>query len=415
MDRFQIIVAITVLALAAVQLGSRYIIKKAPKTLNKDGFNTKALTSLPRYYGYCIGIWSLVPAILLLVVISFFDSSVIQINLFGLNQYVAPIAGLSIIFMFSCLFFLKAEFNAREHFEKWIRRIFILCTIISVSITSLIFVSVFYEAMKFFDKVNFFSFLFGLEWSPQTALRSDQAGSSGSFGFIPVFLGTLLITTIAMCVAIPVGLMSAIFLSEYSSKKFRTTVKPILEVLAGVPTVVYGYFAAITMGPLLRDALEVFNISIASESALAAGLVMGIMIIPFVMSLSDDVMNAVPNSLREGSLALGSTKSETIKKVVIPAALPGIMGACILAISRAIGETMIVVMAAGLIATLTFNPFDSVTTVTAQIVKLLVGDQEFDSAKTLAAFALSLTLFVITLLLNFVAIVIVKKYREKYD
>jgi phosphate transport system permease protein len=331
------------------------------------------------------------------------------------GKYLLPFIILMTLSSALYLFVLKPKFNAREHFESWVKKLFYLCLIISVSTTLLIFFSVLFESIKFFGKVNFFDFLFGLEWSPQTAMRADQVGSSGKFGIIPVFLGTLLITLISMAVAIPLGLLSAIYITEYAKPRTRNIIKPLLEILAGIPTVVYGYFAAITMGPLIREIFAYFGLEVASESAIAAGFVMGIMIIPFIMSLSDDVMTAVPRSLREASLGLGATKSETIKKVVIPAALPGIMGACLLAVSRAIGETMIVVMAAGLIAVLTINPFDSVTTVTAQIVRLLVGDQEFDSAKTLAAFGLSLTLFIITLFLNFAALIIVKKYREKYE
>jgi phosphate transport system permease protein len=258
-------------------------------------------------------------------------------------------------------------------------------------------------------------FLFGLRWSPQEALRADQVGSSGSFGAIPVFTGTLLITAIAMFVAAPVGLFAAIYLSEYASSRVRSWVKPIMEVLAGVPTVVYGFFAALTVAPIVRDLGLSVGLDTASESALAAGLVMGVMIIPYVSSLSDDVINAVPQSLRDGAYGLGATRSEAIRNVVIPAALPGIVGALLLGVSRAIGETMIVVMAAGLTAKLTANPLDNVTTVTVQIVTLLVGDQEFDSAKTLSAFALGLVLFVVTLGLNIIALRVVQKYREKYD
>jgi phosphate transport system permease protein len=218
-----------------------------------------------------------------------------------------------------------------------------------------------------------------------------------------------------MAVAVPIGLFSAIYLSDYAPKRIRGTVKPLLEILAGVPTVVYGFFAALTVAPFIRDTFGGFGFSVSSESALAAGVVMGIMIIPFVSSLSDDVMNAVPQTLRDGAYAMGATQSETIKQVVFPAALPGIVGAILLAISRAIGETMIVVMAAGLAANLTANPFEAVTTVTVQIVTLLTGDQEFDSAKTLAAFALGITLFAVTLALNIVALNIVRKYREKYE
>jgi phosphate transport system permease protein len=225
----------------------------------------------------------------------------------------------------------------------------------------------------------------------------------------------MMITLIAMLVAVPIGLMSAIYLSEYAPKKFRAFAKPMLEVLAGVPTVVYGFFAALVVAPMLHDGGSLIGLSVSSESALAAGLVMGIMIIPFVSSLSDDVINAVPQAMRDGAYGLGSTQSETVRQIILPAALPGIVGGVLLAVSRAIGETMIVVMAAGLSANLTANPLEAVTTVTVQIVTLLVGDQEFDSAKTLAAFALGLTLFVVTLFLNVLALHIVRKYREQYE
>ena len=232
---------------------------------------------------------------------------------------------------------------------------------------------------------------------------------------MPIFAGTALISAIAMFVAVPIGLMTAIYLAEYANSKFRSIAKPLLEILAGIPTVVYGFFAALTVAPLLRESGGILGLSVSSESALAAGAVMGIMIIPFISSLSDDVITAVPQSMREGSLGLGATHSETIIRVILPAALPGIVGSVLLAVSRAIGETMIVVMAAGLAANLTANPFEAVTTVTVQIVTLLVGDQEFDSAKTLAAFALGLVLFVVTLFLNILALRVVQKYREKYD
>jgi phosphate transport system permease protein len=258
-------------------------------------------------------------------------------------------------------------------------------------------------------------FLFGLNWSPQISIRADQVGSSGSFGAVPLFTGTLLITLIAMVVAVPIGLMTAIYLAEYSSSRVRAVAKPLLEILAGIPTVVYGFFAALTVAPWIRRAGESAGLEVASESALAAGLVMGIMIIPLVSSLADDAIHAVPAAMRDGALGLGSTRSETMKRVILPAALPGIVGGILLAVSRAIGETMIVVMAAGLAANLTANPFEAVTTVTVQIVTLLVGDQEFDSAKTLAAFALGLVLFVVTLCLNIIGLHVVRKYREQYE
>jgi phosphate transport system permease protein len=305
--------------------------------------------------------------------------------------------------------------RARPVVETVLRVLFAGCSLIAILATIGIVLSLVFEAALFFERVPVGEFLFGLQWSPQTAIRADQVGSSGAFGAVPVFAGTLLITAIAMAVAVPVGLFSAVYMSEYASERARALLKPMLEILAGVPTVVYGFFAALSVGPLIRSLGERLGIGVASESALAAGLVMGVMIIPFVSSLSDDVIAAVPRSLREGSLGLGATRSETIRRVVLPAALPGIVGAVLLAVSRAVGETMIVVMAAGLAANLTLNPFAAVTTVTVQIVTLLVGDQEFDSAKTLAAFALGLVLFLVTLALNVVALHVVRRYREQYD
>ena len=306
-------------------------------------------------------------------------------------------------------------FRARNHVEQAGMWFLIACASVAILTTVGIVLSVLFESLLFFRKVPVTDFLFGLDWSPQTAMRADQAGASGSFGMVPLFTGTLLISAIALLVAVPLGLMSALYLSEYAPPRVRTWGKPLLEVLAGIPTVVYGFFAALTVAPFIRELGTAIGLEVASESALAAGLVMGIMIIPFVSSLSDDVINAVPQAMRDGSYALGATRSETIRQVVLPAALPGIVGSVLLAASRAIGETMIVVMAAGLSANLTANPLDSVTTVTVQIVTLLVGDQEFDSPKTLASFALGLVLFVVTLLLNIVALHVVRKYREQYE
>ena len=310
---------------------------------------------------------------------------------------------------------LNMRFDARRNVEKILRFIFFIFSTVAVLTTFGIILSLIFETLRFFSQVGFTEFMFGTHWSPQTAIREDQVGSSGSFGAIPIFTGTLLITFIAMIVAAPLGLYSAIYLSQYAKPSVRNYFKPMLEILAGIPTVVYGFFAALSVGPFIRSSGETLGLTVSTESALAAGLVMGIMIIPYVSSLSDDVMSAVPESLRDGSLALGATKSETIKKVIFPAALPGIVGAMLLAISRANGETMIVVMAAGLAANLTANPLSAVTTVTVQIVTLLVGDQEFDSPKTLAAFALGLVLFFITLILNVIAMITVRRYRERYD
>ena len=310
---------------------------------------------------------------------------------------------------------ITPEFRARTRVEQVVLKVLLACSAVAVLTTVGIVLSLLFESLRFFAQYPWYEFLFGTKWSPQIAMRSDQVGQSGAFGFLPILSGTLLITVIAMLVAAPVGLLSAIYMAEYASPRFRAVAKPMLEILAGVPTVVFGFFAALTVAPLVRAAGAYAGLDVASESALAAGLVMGVMIIPFVSSLSDDVINAVPQSLRDGSYALGSTKSEAIKKVVLPAAFAGIVSAMMLAVSRAIGETMIVVMAAGLAGNLTLNPLEAVTTITVQIKTLLVGDQEFDSLKTLSAFALGLVLFFFTLILNTAALRLVKKYREQYD
>lgn len=310
---------------------------------------------------------------------------------------------------------LAPRFRARNRFERILTGFMIVCSLIAILTTIGIVASLLYETLRFFASVSPLEFLFGLNWEPQIAMREDQVTAGGAFGAIPVFAGTLMIAMIAMLVATPIGLYSAIYLTEYASDRLRGIIKPLLEILAGIPTVVYGFFAVLTVAPAMRQLGEGMGFAIAPNSALAAGAVMGIMLIPFISSLSDDAIAAVPQSLRDGSYGLGATKSETITKVLLPAALPGIMGGILLATSRAIGETMIVVMAAGIIAALTMNPFEPVTTVTVQIVTLLIGDTEFDNPKTLAAFALGLVLFLVTLALNVIALRIVQKYREQYD
>jgi len=429
---------------------------------NKD--STRIKLTLPKYFGYVTALWSLVPALLVLFVIEIINEPLIISNLTDYMQasnmtidnnfdlYLNEIKNidgsnltdidpakvkvyekyqhlnnialqarslvvLTLAILMTILGLKKININtpARQYFEKAIEIILMMAASIAILTTVGIVLSVLFESLRFFGEVPIIDFMFGTEWSPQTAIRSDQIGSSAAFGAIPLFIGTMLISFVALVVAVPLGLMSAIFLAEYASPGFRSFAKPVLEILAGIPTVVYGFFAALTVAPFIRELGQSIGLSVASESALAAGLVMGIMIIPFVSSLSDDVISAVPNAMREGSLALGATKSETIIKVLIPAALPGIVGGVLLAASRAIGETMIVVMAAGLAANLTVNPLQAVTTVTVQIVTLLTGDQEFDSAKTLAAFALGLMLFLTTLVLNVIALHVVRKYREQYD
>ena len=429
-----------------------------------DG-KVKNLHSLPNYYGYYAALWSILPALLLVCSWLAFETPVINHMVMGtlpdasralsadlqgllINDINNALSGnygeakpelkatveylrslktwsnwllsvLAVALAFLGAFFARSriskEHRARNQVEKTVMAFLLGSSLIAILTTVGIVLSVLFESIRFFDKVPITDFLFGLQWSPQIAMRSDQVGSSGAFGAVPLFTGTLLISSIALIVAVPIGLMSAIYLAEYASLRFRSVAKPLLEILAGIPTVVYGFFAALTVAPFIRDLGADFGLAVSSESALAAGLVMGIMIIPFVSSLSDDFINAVPQSLRDGAYALGATQSETIRQVVIPAALPGIVGGILLAASRAIGETMIVVMAAGLAANLTANPLEAVTTVTTQIVTLLVGDQEFDSPKTLAAFALGLVLFLVTLALNILALHIVRKYREQYE
>ena len=424
----------------------------------------RSLASLPSYYGVHTALWCGLPALIILGCWLAFDDSIIRtLVLGGLADKPESVSGQNLLYSqiqnmaagnlvgeatpqltaaaehlsslrqsgqwlqtalililslglgSFALLQISPEMRAREKVEKVLRAILLVCACAAIFTTIGILMSVLLESLRFFQAVPVSEFLFGLHWSPQMAMRDDQVGSSGAFGAVPLFTGTLMVSAIAMLVAVPVGLMSAIYLAEYAGNRMRAFAKPLIEILAGVPTVVYGFFAALTVAPFIRELAESIGLEASSESALAAGLVMGVMIIPFVSSLSDDVINAVPQSLRDGALGLGSTKSETVRKVVIPAALPGIVGGVLLAVSRAIGETMIVVMAAGLAANLTANPLESVTTVTVQIVTLLVGDQEFDSPKTLAAFALGLMLFISTLILNFIALHVVKKYREQYD
>ncbi len=328
---------------------------------------------------------------------------------------VVAVAGVGALLALIALLRLKPDFWARNKFEGIITGLMIACAAVAILTTFGIVASLVFEAARFFERVPISEFLFGLKWEPQIAIREDQVAGQGAFGAIPVFAGTLLIAAIAMLVATPIGLYTAIYLSEYAHASIRNIVKPVLEILAGVPTVVFGFFATLVVTPVIMQVCESAGLPVSPNPALSAGVVMGIMIIPFISSFADDALRAVPMAMREGSYALGATKAETISRVLIPAAIPGITGGILLAVSRAIGETMIVVMAAGLIATLTLNPFDSVTTTTVQIVTLLTGDSEFDNAKTLSAFALGLLLFLITLALNVIALMTVRKYREQYE
>jgi phosphate transport system permease protein len=337
--------------------------------------------------------------------------------LYGLSRWimVAAVAALAVATLIYARGRVAAEFRARHGVERIVLWLMIACSTVAIFTTIGIVLSLVFESIKFFRLVPIQEFLFGLKWEPQIAIRADQVAGQGAFGMIPVVMGTLVIMTIALLIAVPIGLFSAIYLNEFASRTVRAWVKPILEILAGVPTVVYGFFAILVVAPFLRSTGASFGLPVSPNTALAAGSVMAIMLIPFISSFADDALGAVPRSLRDGSLALGATRGETMLKVMFPAAIPGIVGGVLLAVSRAIGETMIVVMAAGIIAKLTINPLDTVTTVTVQIVTLLIGDTEFDNPKTLAAFALGMLLFVITLGINIVALRIVRKYREIYD
>jgi len=426
------------------------------------------LKALPAYYGYYLSLWCGLPALIIFGCWSLFEPTIIKvlilnnfpqieskdlfyeqtlsffngnfsgeitneikaasikyssINIIAQNSKIVIIAAALIGSLTFAYRKIQKNNKARDDVEIILKVLLFTSSLVAILTTVGIIVSLLFESLKFFSTINIFEFIFGTSWSPQRAFVRDASAITpeellelqDAFGSVPLFAGTAFIALIAMCVAVPIGLFSGIYLAEYASTKVRKYSKPIIEILAGIPTVVYGFFAALTVGPFFRTLGESLGLTVSSESALAAGLIMGIMIIPYISSLSDDVINSVPQSLREGSYAIGATKSETIKKVVIPAALPGIIGSILLAVSRAIGETMIVVMAAGLAANLTINPLESTTTITTQIVMILVGDQEFDSPKTQAAFALGLTLFIATLILNYIALRVVKKYREKYD
>ncbi|RUU91933.1 MAG: phosphate ABC transporter permease subunit PstC [Mesorhizobium sp.] len=336
-----------------------------------------------------------------------------RLGLFGaIVILVSSIAG-----AFYALRQIEPRARARNNVERLMLWGLLAASTIAILTTIGIVLSMLFQTITFFESVSPMSFFFGTVWDPRFA-AAGSGGSQGQFGLIPLLAGTLYIAAVALLVAVPVGLMSAVYMAEYATPKVRSVVKPALELLAGIPTIVYGIFAVVTLGPFLRDlsaALTGGSPFIQGQSIFTAGLVMGVMLIPVVSSLSDDIITAVPRAMRDGSLGLGATRSETIKRVILPAALPGIVGAILLTASRAIGETMIVVLAAGVAANLTVNPFEAMTTITVKIVNQLTGDLEFNSPQTLVAFALGLTLFALTLVMNIVALYIVRKYREQYE
>nr|WP_278357480.1 phosphate ABC transporter permease subunit PstC [Acinetobacter lwoffii] len=435
------------------------------RSLAGKGSNSANLHSRPGYYGALVALWCGMPAFLILIVWNMVEPTFLeQVVLnhlpenvsasldpaslsvvidrvqalasgFGVSDTPAAyevaaaeqLAKFSTIGMFAKLAVvisaalaglvwakkhISQEFRARNQVEKMMNIGLALCSGVAILTTLGIVMSMFGEAMRFFSFVSPLDFFFGTQWNPGF---STSGSAEGSYGLLPLLWGTLMVSGIALLVAVPVGLMIAIYLAEYASPRFRSWAKPTIEVLAGIPTIVYGVFALMIIGPFLKSMGALVGLEINATSALTAGLVMGIMIIPFVSSLSDDIITQVPRALRDGSLGLGATKSETIRQVVLPAALPGIIGAFLLAASRAIGETMIVVLAAGNSPQLHANPLEAVSTVTITIVNQLTGDTDFASPQALVAFALGLTLFVITLGLNIVALIIVRKYREQYD
>lgn len=381
------------------------------RAVTASGGDIRRLAALPRAHASNAALSALVPSVSVFLVLSL-------VRLAGPAQVAGPLSGNAILWItlavavggaLSAVARSGVDFRARTASEGWIKALLIAASTIAILTTVGIVASLLFETVSFFRQYPAADFFFSTEWSP------NFRGNS-SLGILPLLWGTLYISFIALSFAVPVGLFAAIYLSEYASGRVRAVAKPLIEILAGIPTIVYGLFALMTVGPLLRDYFaQPMGLGDSASSVMTAGLVMGIMLIPFVSSLSDDILNAVPQAMRDGSYGLGATPSETIRQVVIPAALPGIVGAVLLAASRAIGETMIVVLGAGAAARLSLNPFEAMTTVTVKIVSQLTGDSDFAAPETLVAFALGLTLFVITLALNVLALVIVRKYREQYE
>ncbi|MFG5382341.1 phosphate ABC transporter permease subunit PstC [Yoonia sp. R2-816] len=376
------------------------------RALQVAGGDIRGLVSLPSQHALNTVLATIVPPLAAIFLISLYvritDGT-------GSWFFTLVVIGLAVTGLALSLISIKQESRARTYAERWILGLLIFASTIAIMTTVGIVFSMLFETFNFFGQYDWRDFFLSTNWSPNFRGNSD-------LGIIPLLWGTLYISFIALAFAVPIGLFAAIYLSEYAGPRMRSIAKPAIEVLAGIPTIVYGLFALITVGPFLRDYFaSPMGFGESASSVMTAGLVMGVMLIPFVSSLSDDIINAVPQAMRDGSLGLGATKSETIRQVVVPAALPGIVGAILLAASRAIGETMIVVLGAGAAARLSLNPFEAMTTVTVKIVSQLTGDTDFASPETLVAFALGLTLFVITLGLNVVALYIVRKYREQYE
>lgn len=401
-----------ILLFAIFLLGCSFLIYQAGKLTAVWHVQKKKilLATQAKYYGYyALSLSYTLAFFIILVAVVLFRFDILissKIQLFIINIFIVSACAAF------ALYKIEPTLKAQRLFERNIKFIMMCISSIAFIITVMIICSIIFETYKFFQTISIIDFFTSLTWSPQDNLQDPNL--SKKFGIIPLLSGTLLITIIALIVSAPAGILAAVFLSEYVSTELRFYLKPIIEMLSGVPTVVYGYFAALYMGPYIRQVAEGWGFVASSESALAAGVVLGIMIIPYIISLSDDVFKSIPVSIKDASLALGATKFETIARIVVPAAKSGLIGSVMLAFSRAIGETMIVTMASGLTARLTANPFQSVTTVTAQIVSILTGDQEFGSVKTLAAFALAFSLFCITLFLNIIAQNVINKSKRVF-
>ncbi len=459
MNAFMIAIMLLVLLGLAFQSGWS-------RSRNLATANGVKVHSRPQYHGSLVAIWTMLPALAILAIWGYFSPTVIRdftvaqipadvlsgLDPIGLNTAIQRLQSIasgfgvtgdlapyeqaggeslrSFQFMTSliaalvalgaglaALFYARsritARLRARNSVERFINLALLACSAVAILTTLGIVASLLTEAIRFFSFISPADFFFGTVWNPK--FSSTVAGDYGQYGLLPLLTGTLMVAGIAMLVAVPVGLMAAIYLSQYAPRKVRSVVKPVIEILAGIPTIVYGFFALVTVGPFLRDAGAAIGISISATSALTAGIVMGIMIIPFISSLSDDILNQVPKTLRDGAYGLGATQSETIKDVLLPAALPGIVGAFLLAVSRAIGETMIVVLAAGNSPVLRGTPLEPISTITVSIVNQLTGDTDFAGPQSLVGFALGLTLFVMTLALNIVALYIVRRFREQYE
>ncbi|WEK05273.1 MAG: phosphate ABC transporter permease subunit PstC [Candidatus Devosia phytovorans] len=458
---------VIVAGLLIVMLGFAYQVGWTKSRALVGGTATASkVHSRPQYHASLVIIWTLLPALLILALWAYFSPGVerwyivsqipadviANLNQAGLNSQLARIrdlasgfgvagelqpfeqaagesvarfqllnflimigaaAGLGVLGLLYARGRIAPRLRARNEVERAVNLALLACSAVAILTTVGIVASLVTEAFRFFTFINPLDFFFGTVWAPK--FSSTGTGDAGQYGLLPLLSGTLMISLIAMLVAVPVGLMAAIYLSQYAHRTVRAVVKPIIEILAGIPTIVYGFFALVTVGPFLRDTGSAVGLSVSATSALTAGLVMGVMIIPFISSLSDDILNQVPRTLRDGAYGLGATKSETIRNVLLPAALPGIVGAFLLAVSRAIGETMIVVLAAGNAPILRGNPLEPVSTITVSIVNQLTGDTDFTGPQSLVAFALGLTLFVMTLCLNVVALYIVRRFREQYE